>query len=189
MARKKVSRSKASPTQTPPAPPVESPPNPEGFDDTLFPTHEDYAAAQAAWAGGAEEAAKANPIGTFHAKIEEAILGRSASSDRLQIHYALLIVGGDSDDVTIHKYDGLETVQQIAISQQQLKRLGVPADTIKLPDLPAHLMQLHGQMVVLSTRQNQQYYNIYFQRLLGETLDGEAGEATPPAGSGGGGRF
>ncbi len=151
---------------------------PDEVDSTLFPSAEDATEAQSVWDQGVAEAARDNPVGTFQAKINEAILGRSMSSDRLQIHYELEIESGEFAGVKVHKYDGLETSQQAKITQSQLNRLGVETTGMKMEEIPAVLLDLTGKSLIFSAKQNGRYYNIYFQRLM------QAGDESTPAGFG-----
>jgi len=135
------------------------------YDEDLFPGGEEEAEeAEAAWGEG--EKASRNPIGTFQVHIDEATLGRSQSSDRLQIHYALTIAVGEYKERTIHKYDGLETPQQAGITRQQLTRLGVDTKGMSIKNLPAALVDLQDKYAVITTKQNGEYFNIYVVRLI-----------------------
>ena len=127
---------------------------------------------------------KNQPIGTFQATITNATLGRSQTSDRLQIHWELTILGGESKDVVLHKYDGLETPEQTAMTQRGLKNLGIEAAKYKLAQLPALLVSLKGKKITVLTRQNGEYYNIYFKRPVKAVTPGAAGSR--PAGVPGG---
>lgn len=145
-------------------------------DESLFPSAADAATADDVWSGGQEEAKRGRPVGTFQAIVLEAELCRSQSSDRLQIHYKLLIAAGEYKDVELHKYDGLETKQQASITQQQLNRLGIKTEGLNLKKLPAVLLALIDKKVNITTRQNKEFFNIYFQRMLGEAV----GDAKKP---------
>jgi hypothetical protein len=149
------------------------------YDESLFPTAEEAAEANAAWGAGQERALKGRPMGSFQANINDAILTKSMSSGRLQIHYEVEITAGESKGTVLHKYDGLGSPEQADISQQQLKRLGVKLEGLTLKKLPAVLLDLKGKGVAITTRQNGEFYNIYFNRLLGEVVGGaEEGAAT-----------
>lgn len=147
----------------------------ESYDSSLFPSATDAKNAESAWNSGQEEAEKGQPVGTFQAIIKEAELGRSSSSDRLQIHYSLEIANGEFKGVELHKYDGLETSQQASITQQQLNRLGVNTKNLSLNQLPAALLDLVDKTVQIRTKKNGEYYNIYFQRLMTEPVASGAG--------------
>lgn len=140
----------------------------QSFDSSLFPDKESLEEAVGAFSEGQEKAEKGNPIGTFNATIISADLGRSQSSDRLQIHYELELLTGEPKGETLHKYDGLATPDQVSITLQQLKRLGVKTAGIDLEQLPAILLDLKGKTISITTKQNGEYYNIYFQRMLGD---------------------
>jgi len=149
------------------------------YDAGLFPDKESAASANAVWTGGKEHAKKSQPIGSHNVNIDLAELGRSTSSDRLQIHYALTIVSGESKGVTLHKYDGLETEQQASITQQQLQRLGIKTDSVTIDKLPAVLLGLTDKKASITTKKNGEYFNIYFNRLLGEAIGDAAGSTKP----------
>lgn len=138
----------------------------ESFDESLFPAEGDKKAADEAWDAGKEETARGNPIGNFNAEIKSAVLGRSKSSDRLQISYELVIAAGEFRGVTIRKYDGLGSPQQTSITQNGLKKLGVDINTVTMKTLPAVLVDLEGKFVAITTKQNGDFYNIYFQRII-----------------------
>ena len=149
------------------------------FDSGLFPDQAEATAAEATWEEGGVEAARNEPVGTLQVSIDEATLGHSINSGRLQITYKMTILTGEYKDVIIRKYDGLDTNQQSSISRQQLERLGVNVKGLKLQQLPAVLLELVGKNAVVMTKKNGQYYNIYFQRLI--QGEGEGGFAGTPA--------
>ena len=140
----------------------------EEFDAGLFPSVEEAKGAEDVWQQGVEQTSKQNPVGTFTVSFDEITLGRSTSSGRLQITYKMTILAGESKDSEIRKYDGLETSQQASITQQQLERLGIDAKTLSLQQLPAALLTLRDKRAVVMCKQNGQYYNVYFQRLVQE---------------------
>lgn len=157
-------------------------PTPQGdheIDESLFPDKEALDAAQKDWEGGKEESEKANPVGVFQARIASAELGRSTSSNRLQIHYELEIAVGDMKGAIVHKYDGLEGAKSTSITQQQLGRLGISVDKLNLRTLPAQLLALVDEMVMISCKQNNEFYNVYFQRRItgGVGSEAEKGQA------------
>ncbi len=141
------------------------------LDPSLFPDGS-QAAAQAIWDQGTKEAKSDSPEGTFQVSIDEATLGRSLSKGRLQIHWKMTILAGEFQGKVLNKYDGLETAQQAKITQQQLARLGIAADKVKLEQLPAVLLSLQGKKASIMGKMNGQFYNIYFQKLI---LEGAAG--------------
>jgi hypothetical protein len=153
-----------------------------GFDSELF---ADVAAQQSAasnWDAGKKIQPKNQPQGTFQAEITAAELGRSASSDRLQIHYEMVILLGPSKDTIIHKYDGLETPEQVNMTQRQLTRLGADISKMNLEELPAVLLELEHQKVVIRCKQNKEFYNIFFQKVVGAQIgDRSSDSPTPPA--------
>lgn len=138
----------------------------DGFDPALFPDMAAQQAAQEVWNQGSKEAASDNPVGTFIVNIDEAELGRSMSSNRLQIHYKVTIMSGQFQGKELNKYDGLETAQQSKISQQQLARLGVDVNNLDLGKLPAILLSLKDKKAKITTKVNGQFFNIYFQGLV-----------------------
>lgn len=162
-------RTRSKPPES--SPEAESPPMPDGeVDESLFPSQEDFNDAQGIWDEGKEETERGRPVGQFQARIAVAELGRSSSSNRLQIHYELEILAGEYEGVVLHKYDGLATAQQASISQQQLKRLGVDTAGLDIPTLPAQLLELVDENVVITCRQNGEFHNIYFNRRMSEGI-------------------
>lgn len=141
-------------------------------DDALFPSKDDAAAAEAAWSGGAEALANGSPVGNLTLEITDAELMRSASSSRLQIHYELTILAGVAAGVVLHKYDGLDKPETAKISQSQLKRLGIDTSKVSLKTLPAVLLNLKGKKISANAKQNGEFYNIYFTKVLTDSLDG-----------------
>ena len=142
----------------------------ESYDSSLFPSKEHQKAATDVWTGAQKQVEKSDPVGTFQATIDVAELVRSQSSDRLQIHYKLNILVGENKGTVLNKYDGLQTEQQAAITQQQLARLGVKTAAITMEKLPAMLLSLVGKNCSITTKKNGDFFNIYFQRLMGETV-------------------
>jgi hypothetical protein len=146
------------------------PPVKEGFDPSIFPDTQSQQAAGNVWDAAKKRQPKFQPVGTFQVEITGATLERAQSSGRLQLHYELVVLAGESKDVILHKRDGLETDEQTSIAQSGLKRLGIPVAKINFDALPAHLMQLRGKHAVVQCKQNGEFYNIYFQKLMGETI-------------------
>lgn len=138
----------------------------ESFDKDLFVDAQEAADVEQLWAEGRDVQREDQPVGTFQVEVTDAVLERSQSSDRRQIHYEMVILAGQHKDVILNKYDGLETPQQISITQSQLGQLGVDITAISFADIPATLLTLMHTKIVVRARQNGQYYNIYFQRPL-----------------------
>lgn len=136
----------------------------ERFDKTLFADANEAAKMDDVWNQGQE--ARNLPIGSFQADIASAVLERAQSSDRLQIHYELVILSGSFKDVKLEKYDGLETPEQTSITQSQLAALGVNVKKLTVATLPATLLKLTHQKAAIKTKQNGPFYNIYFQKLI-----------------------
>lgn len=163
-------------------------PEDQEVDESLFPNDEDFKEAQGIWGEGQEQADKAKPTGPFQASIENAVLERSSSGERLQIHYELkILTPGKFADEVLHKYDGLGSPQQASISQNQLRRLGVDTKKVNLKTLPAHLLNLKGKKCVINCRQKGEYHNIFFTKLLSNTpmggpRPGAGGATTKPGG-------
>lgn len=143
------------------------------IDPDLLPNAEG-SADEAVWNAGREESKKTNPVGTFQVIIKSAELGRSTSSNRLQIKYALEVASGDAVGATIYKFDGLGTAKQASISQQQLTRIGIDLDGVSMSNLPAVLADLVGRVVAVQAKQNGDFYNIYFTKAV-DTAVGGAG--------------
>lgn len=139
----------------------------EGLDNDLFPNADDLASAEAIWGEGSEADEKSRPVGSMQAEITEATMGRS-SSDKLQIHYKLLVLTGPGKDETLNKYDGLDTPERARITQNQLRRLGVDTKKINIKMLPSVLMDLQGKKIVINCKQNGDFYNIYFTKLVND---------------------
>ena len=144
----------------------------EGFDPTVI---DDVEAAAALWEGGKSVQRSDQPVGTFQAEVADAILGRSQSSDRLQVAWELVLIAGEHKGKVLRKYDGLESEQQVQIFQSGLRQLGVETKDMSFKQLPAVLLSLKGKAVTIRTKQNQDFYNIYFQRAISKVKAG----ATP----------
>ncbi len=118
-------------------------------------------------------------IGTFNAVIKSAALVTSRSSGKPQIAYQLEITAGDKKGVKINKYDSLATEKSIPMTLGQLRSLGIDSKKIKSPaDLPAVLVDLEGAHVRIQCKQNDQFYNIYFQGMA-KSSGGIATEESP----------
>lgn len=151
--------------------------NDVGVDNSLLPSGATENDDDSIFAEGLKDAQLDKPKGKFQARIDAAELGRSTSSNRLQIHYTLTILNGPSANITLHKYDGLATPQQTAMTTQQLSRLGVVLEGLTLQKLPAVLVDLVGQTVAIMCKQNKQFHNIYFQKLLTSAAETPLGDA------------
>ncbi len=138
----------------------------ETYDDSLFPDAKSASEAASMWEDGKNQPQKLNPVGTFQVEIVTAEMGRSQSSERLQIHYELEILVGEHKGKKLHKYDGLGSPEQTDITQKQMKRVGIDSAKLKFEQLPAALLTLKGKRAVVQTKYNQDFYNIYFQKLI-----------------------
>lgn len=136
----------------------------ERFDKALFVDAKEATEMENIWQEGQEAANM--PIGSFQVDIASAVLERSQSSERLQIHYELVILAGNFKDVKLDKYDGLATPVQTRITQSQLKALGVNVKKVTVHTLPAILLSLVHQKAAVKTKQSGPYYNINFQKLI-----------------------
>ena len=120
------------------------------------------------------------PVGTFQVDITDAILERSQSSNRIQIHYELVILVGPHKDTILHKYDGLDKDVSVRIAGQELRRLGINLQSLTFATLPAHLVKLKGQRATITAKQKGDFYNINFVKLL-LTVPGVSGSVSGPA--------
>ena len=127
------------------------------------------------WNQGTEQRTKGEPDGKFQALIEDATLGRSASSGRVQIHYKLKVLTGPSSGQSLNKYDGLGSPKQVSITQQQLKRLGIDVDKVDMKKLPAVLLDLKNKTVDCMGKHSGDFYNVNFNKLI----NADAGDAAP----------
>lgn len=139
------------------------------YDEALFPDQSDVDSAVDDWNNGLEETAKGQPEGNFSVEIIDAEVTRSSSKDRLQIHYKLLVLTGDSTGTELHKYDGLEG-KSVRIAQNELSRIGVDPTRLTVHTLPAALLDIKGIKVACRGRINNDFYNVNFQRRLGEEI-------------------
>ncbi len=154
-----------------------APPDDE-VDNTLFPDPSAAAEADAIWQAGADENEKGKPQGAYNVTVVKAELGKSNSSGRLQIHYELKVETGDSAGITLHKYDGLGTAKQAAITQQQLARVGIDMRGMTMQKLPAVLASLVGSTIGVTGKTNGDFYNIYFNKAV-DTAVGSDGNPDP----------
>ena len=142
------------------------------FDPSLFADQEDLQAAEALFNQGKEQAGRGNPEGTFQCIIREAKLGRSQSSNTLQISYNLEIAAGPLKGTKLFKYDGLKSEKQIAITLGQLGSLGVDVKTLTLSKVPAILLKLKDTPVQVKAKQNGEFYNIFFLKAIKKPVPG-----------------
>jgi hypothetical protein len=157
-------------------------------DESLFPNPEDEQEAEQLWGAGNEANDAAKPKGSFQAEILDSSLGRSTGTNRLQIHYHLKLLSGKPAEIgtELHKYDGMGSEKQVEITQQQLRRLGIDTKKVNIKSLPAHLLNLKGKKVVINCKQNGDFHNITFQKLMTDTPAGgprPGGSAPKPGGS------
>jgi len=150
----------------------------ERFDKSLFGAASEAAKAEDVWQQGIEGLNQ--PVGTFQVDIVTAVLERSQSSDRLQIHYELVVLAGANKDLKFDKYDGLETPDQTRISQAQLSALGVNVKKTSINALPAILLDLTHKKATIKTKQNGAFFNIYFQKLITGMPSSVPGTRTTP---------
>lgn len=148
-------------------------------DDSLFPNEADAKEADSIWDAGREEAAKGQPEGSFQCKITKAELGRSNSSGRMQIHYELEVLTGNSAGAKLQKYDGLGTPKQASMTQQQLTRIGVDLAGIGMSKLPAVLSTLIDRVIAVTGKKNGDFYNIYFNKAVDTAVGSDAPDSSP----------
>jgi len=153
----------------------------EEIDQSLFPSQAEASEAENLWKQGQDEAAKGQPEGQFNVIVKKADLGRSNSSGRLQIHYELQVASGEAAGTTLHKYDGMGTAKQAAITQQQLARIGVDVKATTMATLPAVLATLVGKTLAVTGKKNGDFYNIYFNKAVTTDVggDGASGDSNP----------
>lgn len=143
----------------------------ESFDPTLFENQDAFQEAASFFNKGQEEAIKGRPEGTFQAIIQKADVGR-ASSGRLQCEYALELMSGASKGSVLMKYDGLQSEKTVEIALGQLSRLGVDIKKVNLNNLRATVKSLENLLVQIMCKQNGEFYNIYFQKVLKKVQPG-----------------
>ncbi|MCK9520147.1 MAG: hypothetical protein M0R74_14150 [Dehalococcoidia bacterium] len=151
----------------------------ESFDSTLFADQAERDELGAIFNAGKKNALEGKPEGTFQAIIEKADVGKATSSGRLQIEYNLKLVTGPAKDTVLQKYDGLQSEKSVEIAMSQLERLGVDLKKLTPDNLRATVKLLEGQMVQINCKQNGEFYNIYFQKVIKKVQPG----TTAPGGS------
>lgn len=105
--------------------------------------------------------------GDYTARIDTATIGESKSG-RIQIDWALTIVGDEYDGKKVHRYTGLETEENLGFLQGDLEVLGltIPDD---IDDLGDTLTEANGMMVEITVVKNDEFLNIYFN----DVVDGD----------------
>ena len=154
----------------------------ETFDAALFVDAEAAKEAAGVLQAGIEQEARGNPVGTFQVAIDSATLANSQGSGRLQITYQLRVLVGEFKDETLTKYDGLGTEGQAKITVSQLKRLGVDTGKLTMQTLPAVLLSLKDKQVVVAAKQNGEFYNINFQKVITAPINVKPSTGSAPAG-------
>ena len=152
--------------------------------DTVDPSIADDAAAMdpaMIWDQGKDAKPSNQPAGTFQVEISDAVKEEAISSGNPQIHYELVILNGPHKDKVLHKYDGLGSAQQAQISSGQLRRLGIDTKKLAYDAIPAALLELKGKKALINARHRNDFYNIFFVKLIGEGVGARA--AKSPAGS------
>lgn len=152
----------------------------EQFDSSLFGSAEEAQEAQSLFDAGKTLADKGNPVGVFQVEIEDATLGAAQSSGNLQITYKLTVLVGALKDTVLMKYSGLKKDTQVKMALDELKRLGVDTAKLTFDKLPATLLSLKGSKAVVKAQQNNEFYNIYFQKAIKTVTPG----TTTPTGTG-----
>ena len=155
----------------------------ETVDTSLFTDAAEAKAAEDIFSSGKEYKQKHQPVGTFQVEITEAVLERSQSSNRLQIHYELVVLVGPSKDIVLSKYDGLEQEVSANIALQDLARVGVKTTNLNLKTLPAALVALKGRKATVTAKQNGDFYNVNFRKLLTGPQGAPSTEATATKGA------
>lgn len=138
----------------------------ESVDPSLQMDAQQSAELDAIFQEGQTKAARKNPVGTFQFDIQDATFEQSKNSGRWQIHYELQILTGEYAGEVLNKYDGFGSGDQAQISLSQLKVLGVDTTRLTHAQLPAVLLKVKGKQVVGRAKQNGEFYNINFQKLI-----------------------
>ncbi len=117
------------------------------------------------------------PDDNYGVRINSAVLEESKSSGRLQIHWDMTVIDeGDFENVSVHKYDGIDTEENLPYVQGALEalELDIPDD---LADIGETLEAAAGLEVDITVATKDEFTNIYFNELLqgaGEEGDDEA---------------
>jgi hypothetical protein len=152
----------------------------EDINNDLFPNEADAGEAESLWKGGQDQAERGKPEGKFQVRIKKAALGRSNSSGRMQIHYQLEVVSGDSIGIMLNKYDGMGAVKQVAMTQEQLRRLGVDVKSLSIQQLPAALTTLIDRVVNVTGKVNGDFHNIYFNSMVDTEVGADGSSSSKP---------
>ncbi len=130
---------------------------------------------QELWKGGEPRKALGPlPDGTYQATITDSKIGATQKKKR-QIDTTLEVISGEFEGRTIHKYDMLETQDNVDWVQGMLEilELDVP-DSIG--DLEDTLKDAIGKIVEISVRNSEGFTNVYINDLLEEIDDSDEDE-------------
>lgn len=122
-------------------------------------------------------AGAAVPDDNYVCRIESAILEEAKSSGRMQVHYDSVILEGDFTDRHVHKYDGLDTPENLPYVQGTLEALELEIPE-NLGDIGEVLEEAAGLVVAVTVNTRDEFTNIYFNELVEGYEAGEEEKAT-----------
>lgn len=137
----------------------------------------ELAALDADWDSAEEKAGGGDvPDGKYAVRIEEAMIGKSKASDRLQVNWTLKIVAGEHAGRNLWKHDGITDTEGLSWLRTALTRLGVewPASSGELPETLEGLVGTFAE-VQAKTKAGNDIQNVYFNKAL-DSADIEASD-------------
>lgn len=112
------------------------------------------------------------PDDNYSARIESAVLEESQQTERLQIHWTLVIQDEDYEGKKLHKYDGINEERDLEWIQGTLEalELDIPDDITTIGEV---LEETQGLLVSITVSTKDEFTNVYFNELLEDDEDAD----------------
>jgi len=104
------------------------------------------------------------PDGTYQVRLDEIYVDRSKSSGRMQTIMKFVAISGDYKDVSIKKYCGMETRQNLDFLTSDLKILGIKS--FKWSNLVEHFNEILDNFYEILVVTKREFQNVYIQRKI-----------------------
>jgi hypothetical protein len=134
---------------------------------TEMTVQEELEALQEQWEGAEAKSQYSEvPDARYHGVISEAAVGRSKTSNRLQVSWDVIISEGDFENWHVWKYDGLEGEESLDWLMTTLEALDLEAPD-DLSDLPGILAEAVGLEIEFDVKTKNEFQNVYFREAIG----------------------
>jgi hypothetical protein len=115
------------------------------------------------------------PDGNYTGRIESAILEEAKESQRLQIHWIIVIADEQYEGKKVHKFDGINEAKDLEWVQGTLEaiELDIPDD---IADIGETLEEAAGLLIDITVATKDEFLNVYFNELAEDGEDEEEEE-------------